>query len=545
MIIIPEINKKNYLKVIRELDISQFPSFDQDIYLKNIRQKLLQKEKLTFTEEQISFHRFKAYLEEYRKEINRYYVQQLDFSPFYKRPPLEFQKDGVKFLLLNDRCILSDDMGLGKSIQSIIASLCLDQTFKILVITLKVLKYNFKNEISFFSDSYTIIEKKWQTGYKFTIINYDSLKKWKKQIIEENFDCIISDEAHVLINNKSKRTKSFQEIIDESEVKKVWLLTGTPITNKPYDYYNLLKIIKHPITKNWVHYIEQYCNGHKNYFGQWITDGHSNEEELYEKTKDKILRRLKKDFVKELPNKDRQPVFLHLENIKGYEKVIKDYEQKKTIELIEDIGELLGSYEETIEATAMTKLLLWRQFCALEKLKDSSLFDLINDHIEQENKIVVFTNFTAVVDAVFNHFGENICRRLDGRIKAENRVPIVEEFNTTASLKILVCNLQVGGVGLNIPSANIAIINDMYWVPGVMLQAEDRLWRIGQERDVTILYPIYQNSVEAIVYEIINNKMKVISTIIEGKKESYFESLKDIKENNKQDILKEIFSQLL
>lgn len=543
---IKDVTKKNYQKLLRELEPSEFPSVFQDQYIKDVREKLLKKQPLLFTEEQIAFHRFKKYVDEYRQQVNRYYVQRTDFSKFSHRPPLLFQEDGIKFLLSNDRCILADDTGLGKSVETILAALCLQEDYKILLVTMKTLKYNFQKEISYYSDSYKVIEKKWETGYKFTIVHYDSLKKWLKDIEKEKFDCVIADEAHCLISTKTKRSQNFEELSRHKSIKKLWLLTGTPITNRPLNYFNLLKLIKHPLSKNWVKFVENYCAGYKDYFGKWITDGSSNEQELHDKTKSVVLRRLKKDHVKELPNKDRQPIFLQMGNWKGYHQTINDYENKKEKELYDSFG---GSMPELLEegkiSTPMTKLILWRQFCALEKIRDGSLVELITNQIDQGNKVVVFTNFTSVVDAVYNHFGESICQMIDGRISDPlKRLQIVEEFNINPFLKCLVLNMQVGSVGLNIQSANVAIINDMYWVPGIMLQAEDRLWRIGQEREVTILYPIYEGTVEVIVFNVIDAKMKIISSIVEGKEESYFGTPETDKENSRKSILSDIFAQL-
>lgn len=549
---VPDINKRNYQKTMRELNLSSYPSFNQNEYLKAVRQKLLKKEKLTYTEEQLSFHRFKRYLEDYKKEVNKYYVKNLDFSPFKHRPLLPFQEDGTKFLLLNERGILADDTGLGKSIETIIAALLLPENYKILIVTLNSLKYNFQHELSFYADSYKIIDKVWDGGYKFTIINYESMKKWKKDILKEKFDCIIADESHVLTNSKSQRSKNFAEIVGGDSIKKVWLLTGTPITNRPINYFNLLKLIKHPLSKNWRTYVEKYCAGFQDNFGIWQVTGHSNEVELYENTKNSILRRLKKDHLPDLPNKERTPIFLKLNNTKGYDKVIEDYNKKQIDNLInENEKSLLKIFDERLdfkEAGMMTRLILWRQFCALEKVKDGSLLELINSKLSEseENKIVVFTNFTSVVDAVQAHFGNEICCFIDGRTKVEDRMKVVERFNNSSDLKIFVCNLQVGGIGLNIQSANIAIVNDMSWVPGIMLQGEDRLWRLGQKRLVNILYPIYADSVEALLYSVVDKKMKVISSIIEGKKEAYFDSNEATEDNKEQvdSVLKEIFDKM-
>ena len=91
-------------------------------------------------------------------------------------------------------------------------------------------------------------------------------------------------------------------------------------------------------------------------------------------------------------------------------------------------------------------------------------------------------------------------------------------------------NLKTGAMGLNITSANIGIINDFDWVPGNMIQAEDRLWRIGQKREVNIKYPIYSDTIEEVIYEIINEKMNNISIAIEGKEGEYFSKLDKEKE---------------
>lgn len=532
-----EITKRNYKKKLRELSLSEFPSLDT--YLRNVKIKIEKKEALSVSEELMSFPKLKKYFEDISLEENRLYVQTLDFNAFAQRPPRDFQKEGIKFLLLRDRSILADDMGLGKSIQSILASLLLPEDYKILFITMRTLKYNIEEEIKPYSDSYKVIEKTWETGYKFTIVHYEALKKWKKNILVEKYNCVIIDEAHKIKNSSTSRSKNVSEIV--KDVKKVWLLTGTPMSNRPSDYYNLLKLIQHPISNNWVTYITKYCDG-KKIFGHWDIKGATNLDDLFLKTKDSVLRRLKKEVLTDLPNKERQPVYLHLENRKGYDKVIVDYKEKKFNELTEFEQSFLEDGD--INVANMTKFIIWRQYCAIQKIEDGSLIDLIENQIEEGHKIVVFTNFTKVIDAVSEKFPETSVF-IDGRIKdAHERLQIVKNFNEDEKLKLLICNLQVGSVGLNIQGANVGIINDMDWVPSTMLQAEDRLWRMGQLKDVNILYPVYKGTVEEIVFKVINSKMRNISTAIEGKEEDYFEDSEKENKIEKMSLLEEIFAQM-
>ena len=138
--------------------------------------------------------------------------------------------------------------------------------------------------------------------------------------------------------------------------------------------------------------------------------------------------------------------------------------------------------------------------------------------------IIVATNFTAVVDFLHKKLGSKISCVLDGRIKdAEERLRIVENFNRDEDKKVLIGNMKVISVGYNITSANCVIVNDMSWNPDDMEQTEDRSWRMGQERDVDVIYPLYYDTVEEDLYQMIVNKSKITSTIIDGKEKGYFE----------------------
>ena len=546
MIRLPQLTKANWKKILREIDISKFPSLPS--YLQLIRRKLLSKEELLFSETQLGYAKLYNYFEKYAKEINSLYIKTIDWNKFENRMPLEHQKAGVEFLLNNNRCILGDDMGLGKSITTIYAALSMESKHKVLVVTLKSLKYNFAKEIAYLSNDFVVVDKKWQEA-KFTIVHYDALKKWEQQIKDGGFTIMILDEAHKVRNHKAQRTKITTSCISVLNPLKIWLLTGTPIDNRPIDYYHLLKLIKHPIAKNWVKYVERYCDGKMNRWGQWEVSGASNLEELHNLTQDVFLRRLKKNSGIELPDKVRRPIFLEMKNRKGYSQCIIDYEERKQAELDEEFGD--DPFVGDFEAGQMVKLILYRQFCALEKINDGSLLESIDNILEENptNKIIVFTNFRAVIDAVYEHIGEKHCSFIDGRIlDPKRRLDIVDDFNVNPDKQVIVINMKAGGTGLNIQGANKVIVNDMDWVPSTMLQAEDRAWRIGQSRDVEVIYLIYGDTVEELVYNEVSDKMRIISTVIEGRKEEFFNGEVEVEKNEpkdeRQSLLKAIFAQL-
>jgi len=514
-----EISRKNWKKKLKELDISKYPSLPE--YIKNVRLKLIKKQDLTFIEERITLPKIVKYIEEFTKAENKLLGELVDWNKFSNRPPFEFQKVGILHFLENERCINADEMGLGKSIQAIIASKSLPDDWNILIVTTKSLKYNFANEIAFFDDRISIIEKKWLPN-KYTLIHYDSVKKWAKEIIASRFEVLIFDEAHKLSNVKSKRTANIINILAETktEIKKVWCLTGTPISNRPISYYNLLKICKHPISKNYIHYVTRYCNGFQDeVYGGWNASGASNLLELHEKTKDLVIRRKKKDTLVDFPEKNRRSILLNLSNKESYLNSIELYKKKKFHLLSSSDQKLLKNKD----VNALTKLIIWRQYCALEKINDGSLLDLIDNEILKENKIIVASNFTSVLDFLQLKLGPKICSVLDGRIEdPKDRLRLVEEFNLNDEKKVIALNMKVGSVGYNITSANALIVNDMHWNPDEMKQVEDRSWRIGQVRDVDVLYPTYLDTVEEYMYDIILKKSEITSTVIDGVNENFF-----------------------
>ena len=208
-------------------------------------------------------------------------------------------------------------MGLGKTTSTIIAALETGAK-KVLIICPASLKINWQREIENYSDRRTsIIEgKKWDDG-DFVIINYDIIKNFhddKKRndslILKSNFDLVIVDEAHYIQNKQAQRTKLINDI--GRRVDRVWLLTGTPITSRPINYFNLLDLVDSPVAQNWMAYVKRYCEGFQFQAGKrkiWNVSGASNLEELRDRTAPLVLRRLKENIL-DLPDKIITPVYL-------------------------------------------------------------------------------------------------------------------------------------------------------------------------------------------------------------------------------------------
>lgn len=438
------------------------------------------------------------------------------------RKYFQHQKEGIKFLLDKKKCILADDMGLGKTLQATIAALE-SGAKRILIVCPSSLKINWQREIENFTepeDTNIIRSIGWDPS-KFTIINYDILKnfhtvlekgkeynpkKISREIVKEKFDVIILDESHYIKNPKSNRGKIIQEIIKESNPKYVWLLTGTPIANRPMDYFNLLGTIKSPVASDWMYYARRYCGGKQiktKIKGRlrtiWLTDGSSNLEELSERTKTTILRRKKNDVL-DLPEKIIVPTYIELENRTEYEEVYEKY-----LEWRRSQGKSGNVVKHLVE------LILLRKFIALEKVKHS--IELSESAIENGKKVLIFTNFTEELDMFRQHFGKTGVY-IEGSTKEKDRQKAVDNFQNDDKIKVFVGQIKAAGVGLTLTKAEIVIINSLDWVPGNLEQAEDRAYRIGQMKNVTIYYPLFDNTVDTLVWRVLKNKKSVINTIV-------------------------------
>ena len=437
--------------------------------------------------------------------------REVDYSPYDHRPPMEHQKTAIEKLLANSHFILADDMGLGKTTSTVIASMESDVK-KVLIVCPASLKINWKREIEFYTkEEVLIVEgRKWGAQYKYYIINYDILKNFHttenniesegyQTIVNEGFDLAIVDEAHYISNSTAQRTKLLNDIL--TKIPKVWLLTGTPMTSRPINFYNLLKIVKSPLTINWKTYVIRYCKGYQFRVGGrkiWNTSGASNLNELRDQTKAVVLRRLKTDVL-DLPEKIISPIWLEMKS-SFYDDELTEFlkitEEQKT--------------KESITVT-LNRLMRLRQLIAIDKVEHTC--ELIDNVLEQDRKVIVFTNFTVSLDMLREKYKKK-CVVLDGRMSKDGRQQAVDRFQNDPKVKIFIGNIKAAGVGITLTAADVVIMNDLSFVPADHSQAEDRAYRYGQKNSVLVYYPVFENTIEMTVYNILQKKKSVIDQVM-------------------------------
>jgi SNF2 family DNA or RNA helicase len=317
---------------------------------------------------------------------------------------------------------------------------------------------------------------------------------------------------------KTQRGKNFIALSKDDNCMAVYLLTGTPMKNgRPINLFPLLKAIKHPIVQDQSFYHRRYCDAKATRFSQWDTSGAKNLDELFLKTKDLILRKTKKECL-DLPDKLRV-----IREIEPSKKALEDY-NNKLAELKKRFEERIASGEVSGESQALVALGMIRQSSSLAKIETA--IELCEELLEQNNQIVVFTEFLETAKRIKNYFLDDAVL-LTGETKEDDRQLAVDLFQTNRA-RIFVGTIKAGGVGITLTASSTVILIDRPYTPGDAEQAEDRLHRIGQKNPVTSIW-IQYGETDKWIDDLLQSKMENINLVLSGvKKKMKFNSINEI-----------------
>jgi SWI/SNF-related matrix-associated actin-dependent regulator 1 of chromatin subfamily A len=420
-----------------------------------------------------------------------------------------YQADGVAFLLSKKRAILADDMGLGKTRQAIVAmeAGCLDGT--VLVVCPASLKLNWRREILMVDSDASIevlgVDKNPTNTPRWIIVNYDLLGKYTERLQAFDWAGIILDEAH-FIKNASKRTSHCLKLLGvQAEAcapvigpEYVFLLTGTPMTNRPKDLFNLFRCVGHPASRSFLSFAKRFCDAYRNDYG-WVTTGASNLDELNLLMKEVSIRRLK-DEVLDLPPKVRSWVPVDISSSKA---------------ALNAIDAFLAWYADTDPSQPNDTAFLARLTkvrTALHKAKFAAVSERIKDVIATGEKVIVFTCFTDGIERHKKKLGDKAVT-ITGSDTPQKRMDAVDRFQTDPTVRVALCNIIAGGVGITLTAGTHVIFQDLDWVPANHAQAEDRCYRLGQDKRVTVEYFHAAGTLDGYIAELLQQKMALIAAV--------------------------------
>lgn len=433
------------------------------------------------------------------------------FAPGLELYP--FQYVGVRFAeLAGGRCLIGDDMGVGKTIQAIGYAALHKEQWPVIVVCPSNVKYNWAKEVRTWMPDATV---EVVNGYKgpieeadFTIINYDIMSRRLEQLEQMSFGISILDESHYIKNSKTDRTKATVEIADRSE--SVLCLSGTAITNRPSEYFTTLNLLRKAQFSSWLSYVRRYCSAYNDGFG-WKTGGASNIEELHAISRDFAIRRLKKEVMAELPDKIRQSI-----PVVPTKAELKEYRQRQR-DWGDDYSQIRDSGRSLPAGYVLNMLTDLRHNCGVMKVGPVSEW-VIDYKKNNERPIVVFAHHKNVVAPLVSILKLDKLRvdTITGGVKSERRSEIVDRFQA-GEIDVLVCSTLAAKEGLTLTAADTVVFVEREWVPGWEEQAEDRVNRIGQDAEtVHALYFTVEGTIDERFHQLIEQKRAVVKAVLDG-----------------------------
>ncbi|XP_054064196.1 SWI/SNF-related matrix-associated actin-dependent regulator of chromatin subfamily A-like protein 1 isoform X3 [Rissa tridactyla] len=364
---------------------------------------------------------------------------------------MPFQREGVNFAISrNGRLLLADDMGLGKTLQAICIAAYYRKEWPLLVVT--------------------------PSSVRFT---------WAE------------DESHFLKNIKTARCRAAMPLLKAA--RRVILLSGTPAMSRPAELYTQIAAVQPAFFPQFHSFGLRYCDAKKMPWG-WDYSGSSNLTELKILLKESIMiRRLKSDVLSQLPAKQRKMIVVAPEGISAKTKAVLANEAKK-------MAKGYDSKQHEREA-----LLLFYNRTAEAKIH--SVVEYILELLERgSDKFLVFAHHKIMLDAIVAELEKKHVEyiRIDGSTPSAERQSLCQKFQFSEKQVVAVLSLTAANMGLTLSAADLVVFAELFWNPGVLIQAEDRAHRIGQTSSVNVHYLVAKGTADDYLWPMIQEKIEVL-----------------------------------
>ncbi|WP_337800297.1 SNF2 helicase associated domain-containing protein [Clostridium sp.] len=478
----------------------------------------------------------------------------------------EYQKIGYTWMRTLARYhfggILADDMGLGKTLQviALLTAFYQEKTeqkaagnegsgselpLPSLIVCPASLVYNWGQEFARFSPEIRVLliagtakERQEQLeeqmrmeaseGAQVIITSYDLLKRDRAAYLGRTFEYEIIDEAQVIKNAKTQGAKAVKEISANAR----FALTGTPVENRLSELWSIFDFLMPGFLYSYRKFRERYeLPIVKNQDPEALTA-------LRRMTGPFVLRRLKKDVLRELPGKEERIVY---SAASGRQQKLYTASALKLKEALAG-----GAWSGNGKLEVLSQLMRLRQICcdpALcfedytgESAKLETCVSLIASASAAGHKILLFSQFASMLERIRERLlQEGISSHLlVGATPKEERSRMVQAF-ASDEVPVFLISLKAGGTGLNLTAADIVIHYDPWWNVAAQNQATDRAYRIGQEKPVTVYKLILKDTIEENLLKLQNAKLALAAQVVsEG-----MVSLGDLSQNE----LMELFEQ--
>jgi SWI/SNF-related matrix-associated actin-dependent regulator 1 of chromatin subfamily A len=369
----------------------------------------------------------------------------------------------------------------------------------------------------------------------FVIVNYESVEKYYKHITKSPIDHIIIDECHYAKSTVSRRAKQVHGLIKAFPKARVTFLSGTPIKNRITDIFSLLKMSNHPMGKSLTDFKRRYAKGD----GQKVT-GIKNVEDFRLKLSNWMLRKKSEEELN-LPKLVIKSYFFEMndKSTKKYQEAVQEmYDAQKLLaETITEIKEVeeelklkkkdgrlgilatrLVYLKSTKRKTGMKSrgnIMTLNRLCSEAKIPD--VIKLIRKLNSEGEKVIVFSFFKTVLNQLKDELG-NVSVLIDGSVSSLKRRNRIDKFKQRTEVKVFLGQVIAAGIGINLVNARKVIFMDMGFTPDLLEQPYKRAHRMGQTKDVEVMYTMIPNSIDQRIYDLIESKTDDINSAIDHKK---------------------------
>lgn len=417
-----------------------------------------------------------------------------------------YQVQFLRFSQGKPRLCLWDGMGVGKSVQAL-AWIRYQRLDPVLIICNSATKLQWgENWERWLKDAWPHEVKvltgktpcRLEEGMSY-IINWDILTYWQDALVNHKFRGVVADEAQAAGERTSKRTKAFMEIAKSAPF--LLAMSGTPARSRPVQLWPVLNCINPKVFENFFDFAEYFGAPKETPFGRKYP-GASHAKELHKELQKIAIRRLKEDVLKDLPKKTRSIVPMETDAA-----LMRTYAADE---------EAISGDENAVTLEAKLASLTRSAYNA----KESSVKLWLQEFLESGEKLVVFAWHRAVVEDLMEYLNQWCPVCLYGGMSEKAREMAKEQFITMDCCKVLVANIQSGGVGidgLQKVCSNCCFV-ECSVTPADHDQAEDRLCRIGQELPVTCHYLVAHGTVDDDLVAILDRKANTLSKVIDGHK---------------------------
>jgi SWI/SNF-related matrix-associated actin-dependent regulator 1 of chromatin subfamily A len=407
-------------------------------------------------------------------------------------------------------------MGLGKTLQALALALYYGY-FPLLIVCPSYLRFNWKAEILKWTDIpetdiKVMLKGKDVPDNRVNLVSYGLVPRMQDTLRRFSFKTVICDESHYIKSPKAQRTKATMPLLRKAAV--ALCLTGTPLANRPSEAYTQAAALRPCYFGSYSTYTKRYCDAKMSIFG-WDVSGQSNMAELHALLhKTILLRRLKKDVLKQLPDKRRAQVLVPIDKT-----FVKEVAQGMAAWKALNVSIFKAPPNSEAQRTLIfeRKALISQLYHLNASAKQKVCADYLLDTLQQVQKVVVFCVHKVLIkslEAVLVNKGLGFMR-IDGSVASEVRQERVDQFQQSPACRVALLSLGAASTGLTLTASSTMLFFEHSWTPATMLQAEDRIHRIGQTNKCSYSYVLGENTIDVHIFKTLEKKLAVTGNVLD------------------------------